>query len=1019
MTSSAIKKLVLFLLLLPTIASADFTTPLKATSTTQGWVSPARINGVEQAIVGTYFVGTSTATSTFAGGIAAAALGITGSSTLNGVRLNTLTVAGNSTSTFRSGIDLGSGCFAVGGVCVTGLGGTVTQINTTWPILGGPITTSGTLTWGGLSTTTPWNTSQLAYVINGNTIAGVSTSTVTATSPLTGSFTVVGTGGSVGCQTASGSQAGCLAAVDFTSFTNKINFYDWMKTPAGDAITPTTTVGIIVNASSTIGNGTTVTGLTISGTGTTTGPANFANDKFRISSIGRIDRIDNTSVSITASSLQLSSSGSDLLIQNNVSTVGSGIKLQVGGSALNTDRTSALKFFVGTIERARIDGSGGFGYGTTTPYAEFAIHTPLGSTGATTTLFAIASSTPTATTTLFSISNVGAIQTMLSDGCVQVSGLNLTSTGVACGSSGGGLSGYDAWTHPSAGVSATTSSIIINNATSTITNLTMVNSTSTNATTTSLYVSSTGTSTLIVGGASTTGLRVGNFTIAGNGTSTNAGSELVAGGYRGLYINITGSATSTATDLSLTHLNVTATSSLTGLRIPLGGLEVSNLAACNNTNVLMTDAGGAVFCGAAPAASLSGGAANKVTFWTGASSVSNNSLFSWNDAAQKFGVGTSSPFWNVQLASTSPQLAITNPLGPIDGKHWLFSALGDGRFMIGTSSDSLTSTTSIITINQLGYVGVGTTSPSKPFEVSGNLSGGIMRVRRIAAGVANGVFGTYDIALANNSSAVDLTGPALTFSYGQGINDVSPIADIFAQRSGADNSGLFGFRTYFLGNTVSIFTATPGAKSGFGTSTPNWLLQLASSSPQLALTNPLAITDSKHWLFSVLGSGSFNIATGSDSLLSTSSPLFTIFPNGNVGIGSSTPFYKLTVATGTIMTPERNIAASGGTSTSQTIDWKLGNKQLFQMGTANVTFTFSNYLPGASLRLQVCNPQTGTAGTLTWPNAGVLRWYGATTSPPNTTTAGFCDRYEFDVTQGTSTNPNNFIVTGIQMPGLD
>lgn len=48
-----------------------------------------------------------------------------------------------------------------------------------------------------------------------------SSSTLTASSPLTGSFAQVGTGGSLGCQTASGSQAGCLSSTDWTTFNNK------------------------------------------------------------------------------------------------------------------------------------------------------------------------------------------------------------------------------------------------------------------------------------------------------------------------------------------------------------------------------------------------------------------------------------------------------------------------------------------------------------------------------------------------------------------------------------------------------------------------------------------------------------------------------------------------------------------------------------------------------------------------------------------------------------------------------
>lgn len=75
----------------------------------------------------------------------------------------------------------------------------------------------------GLATTTPIaGGNLLAYTTSGAGFAyGVATSTLAASSPLTGSFTQVGSGGSLGCQTASGSQAGCLAAADFTTFNGK------------------------------------------------------------------------------------------------------------------------------------------------------------------------------------------------------------------------------------------------------------------------------------------------------------------------------------------------------------------------------------------------------------------------------------------------------------------------------------------------------------------------------------------------------------------------------------------------------------------------------------------------------------------------------------------------------------------------------------------------------------------------------------------------------------------------------
>lgn len=66
-----------------------------------------------------------------------------------------------------------------------------------------------------------------------------------------------------------------------------------------------------------------------------------------------------------------------------------------------------INFATNSVEAMRLTSGGSLGLGTTSPYAQLSVATPNGATGSVTTLFAIASSTATATTTLLSMDNAG------------------------------------------------------------------------------------------------------------------------------------------------------------------------------------------------------------------------------------------------------------------------------------------------------------------------------------------------------------------------------------------------------------------------------------------------------------------------------------------------------------------------------------------------------------------------------------------------------------------------------------
>ena len=239
------------------------------------------------------------------------------------------------------------------------------------------------------------------------------------------------------------------AAVQITVPSAPAAGYALISTSTGAYITVATTTGLGLNvlpyyASSTIGDGTATGGLTVSGNATTTGNAYFAGNVGVTGNL-LLNPSGSSSASPTligfapamasgqavriqfgdsANALQESyggrtqlygfwgveihgnrQAGTALTYQNGAANDAA---LGIYGASGDTAPVTEWWNNAGTVPFAVVSGSGNLGIGTTSPYAQLSVATPNGSTGALSTLFAIASSTTSgATTTLFSVLNNG------------------------------------------------------------------------------------------------------------------------------------------------------------------------------------------------------------------------------------------------------------------------------------------------------------------------------------------------------------------------------------------------------------------------------------------------------------------------------------------------------------------------------------------------------------------------------------------------------------------------------------
>jgi len=354
--------------------------------------------------------------------------------------------------------------------------------------------------------------------------------------------------------------------------------------------------------------------------------------------------------------------------------------------------------------------------------------------------------------------------------------------------------------------------------------------------------------------------------------------------------------------------------------------------------------------------------------------------------------------------------------------QWLVGIRNNDKLSFNNSSDQTK-----VVITQDGNVGVGITTPSTALQVVGAIS----------ASGAGYIQGNLSVGTTYNAFAANIAGTTYVIGASVWVNDGYGYVNASSGNTGFFPSGSSDIRINSAG-TTRMFIASGSGNVGIGTVTPTTPLQVQGGAAMtggwnknttLSATYPVLIFNSNSTKWAGIGydhSEALRIwVNASSDDVNATTPLFNILNNGNVGVGTVTPGYKLEV-NGTLGV-SGNATFNGSNVSINSDNIVVGNNTTDTVGISGNTM----YFPGnGNVGIGTTNPANkfvvtvdldGSQRVALFRNTNSTGYTSIAVDRPNTarysfvehTTAGTTDWYVGTGYAGGGGNSSYQIGTGI------